>query len=92
MKHTPSLFARLLVPVLLFLALLPPAACLIFRHAALSYAFTEAESDLETLQQSVLPLMSRLFLPTPQLHRKKYAVFCAAPAASSVNTTEVQSC
>lgn len=61
MKHTPSLFARLLVPVLLFLALLPPAACLIFRHAALSYAFTEAESDLETLQQSVLPLMSRLF-------------------------------
>ena len=61
MKRNPSLFARLLVPVLLFLTLLPPAACLIFRQAALSYAYSEAESDLQALQQSILPLMTRHF-------------------------------
>ena len=61
MKRNPSLFARLLVPVLLFLTLLPPAACLIFRQSALSYAYSEAESDLQALQQSILPLMTRHF-------------------------------
>lgn len=60
-KNKPSLFLRLFLPVLLFLALLPPAACLIFRQAALSYAYSEAESDLQSLQQSVLPLMTRQF-------------------------------
>lgn len=61
MKRNPSLFARLLVPVLLFLTLLPPAACLIFRQSALSYAYSEAGSDLQALQQSILPLMTRHF-------------------------------
>ena len=56
-----SLFARILIPTLLALAILPPAACLIFRHAAEQYAYTEAEQDLWALQESVLPLMEQRF-------------------------------
>ena len=37
-----SLFARILIPTLLALAILPPTACLIFRRAAEQYAYSEA--------------------------------------------------
>ena len=56
-----SLFARILIPTLLTLALLPPIACLVFRQAAEQYAYSEAEQDLRALQESVLPLMEQKF-------------------------------
>ena len=54
-----SLFARILIPTLLTLALLPPIACLIFRQAAEQYAYSEAEQDLRALQESVLRSWSK---------------------------------
>ena len=56
-----SLFARILIPTLLALAILPPLACLIFRHAAEQYAYSEAEKELQALQESVLPLIEQKF-------------------------------
>lgn len=56
-----SLFGRILIPTLLVLALLPPAACLVFHHAAEQYAYSEAEKDLQALQESVWPLMEQKF-------------------------------
>lgn len=56
-----SLFARILIPTLVILAVLPPVACLIFRRAAEQYAYAEAEKDLRALQESVLPLMEQRF-------------------------------
>ena len=56
-----SLFARILIPTLLALAILPPTACLIFRRAAEQYAYSEAEKDLQALQESIVPLMEQKF-------------------------------
>ena len=56
-----SLFARILIPTLLALAILPPTASLIFRRAAEQYAYSEAEKDLQALQESIVPLMEQKF-------------------------------
>lgn len=65
MKKTNRLFTRLALPVLLALLLLPPLACVIFRHAAESGAYAKADSDLKALRQAVLPVMYGHF-ETPQ--------------------------
>lgn len=52
-----TIFCRILLPAMIALLLLPPLSCMIFQHAARSYAYTEAVHDLELLQQNILPLM-----------------------------------
>lgn len=56
------LLGRLLLPTMTVLLLLPPLSCLIFSRAAKQYAYAKAAEDLETLQQTVLPLMRSCFL------------------------------
>lgn len=62
MKTTP-LFARLVIPVLAALMLLPPLSCAIFHTSAARSARQEAEGSLGALTQSVLPLVDLCFGP-----------------------------
>ena len=60
MKKQKLLF-RLVIPTMLILFLLPPVSCLIFRHAAHDYAYSEAADDLSELQNSILTAVDESF-------------------------------
>ena len=60
MKKQKLLF-RLVIPTMLILFLLPPVSCLIFRHAAHDYAYSEATDELSELQNSILTAVGESF-------------------------------
>lgn len=60
MKKQKLLF-RLVIPTMLILFLLPPVSCLIFRHAAHDYAYSEAADELSELQKSILTAVDESF-------------------------------
>ena len=60
MKKQKLLF-RLVIPTMLILFLLPPVSCLIFRHAAHDYAYSEATDELSELQNSILTAVDESF-------------------------------
>lgn len=61
MKRKQRFLNRILLPALTVLLLLPPLSCLIFSHAARQYAYVQANRDLDTLQENILPLMKNSF-------------------------------
>ncbi len=56
-----KLLLRLVIPMMLILFMLPPVSCLVFRHAAHDYAYSEAAAELSELQQSILMAVDESF-------------------------------
>lgn len=57
-----KIFGRIIVPVLIMLIFLPYISCIVFYQAAKSYAYNEAENNLEILLEKILPIMENSFL------------------------------
>lgn len=60
-----TLFSSLILPTLVALLLLPPLSCMIFQRTATRSAYSQAQDDLDSLSQSILPIIETSFHTAP---------------------------